>query len=275
MHYLGQFLVEQGVITPEQLTDGLRFQGEHNRRIGEVAVDKGMLTPEAVRAICRAQRADAGLFGDIAVRERRLTRRALDELLFFQKVQHTYLGEALLQLGHIDQEQYRRLLERYWALREAGQVSLRYLHDFFAENRLLDSLVTALSLAVRRFAGEQLTVSGIGVAFDPAIFPIRGLFSGQVLGDRPFTALAGLSDGLAARLETALAGAEVKGFKGFFTAVSHYVRDLSREEGLLVTGERLRLGGMIEAPIAERIHVRLAAPSGGAGLVLWLAEVGA
>ena len=110
MSFLGRFLVEQGAITEGQLEDGLRFQHEHNRRIGEVAVDRGVLTPEQVLAIREKQQDDSRLFGDIAVTERRLSRRSLDDLLFFQKVQHTYLGEALLVLGHISRDQYQRLM---------------------------------------------------------------------------------------------------------------------------------------------------------------------
>jgi hypothetical protein len=274
MNYLGRFLVEQGCISEAQLEDGLCFQREHNRRIGEMAVDKGLLSREAVRAICRAQREDVGLFGDIAVREHRLSRRTLDELLFFQKVHHTYLGEALLLRGHISQEQYQRLLGRHYVLRDESLVSLRYLNEFFSENRVLDSLVRACARAVRRFAAEPLEVAEVGLPFDSARFPDRALVSGKVSGGRSLAAVVALSGTLVSRLEACLAGSEIRGLKGFFTSMGHYFSELLREDGLLLTGERIRLSRDIKADAADCAFVRLAAPSGEAGVVLWLPEAG-
>jgi hypothetical protein len=275
MNYLGRFLVEQGRITEAQLEDGLRFQRERNQCIGQMAVERGLLSPEAVRAICRAQREDAGLFGDIAVREWRLSRRSLDELLFFQKVHHTYLGEALLLCGHIGQDQYQQLLGRHYALRDEGLVSLRYLNEFFCENKVLDNLVQALVRAVRRFADEPLTVAGIGTPFAVARYPVRALVEGKIDGGRPLAAVAGLSQALADRLEAGLARGELQGLKGYFKAVGHYFGDLLREDSLLLSGERIRLSRDIQADPRDCAFVRLSAPSGEAGLVLWLSEAGA
>ncbi len=274
MHYLGRFLVEQGCITEAQLDDGLRFQREHNQRIGQVAVDRGVLSPDAVRTICRQQREDAGLFGEIAVRQRRLSRRAVDELLFFQKVHHTYLGEALLQCGHISQDQYQALLGRYYTLRDEGRVSLRYLNEFFCENKVLDSLVQALSRAVRRFADEPLDIDGVGVALAMDRFPVRALITGKTGANRPLSAVAGLSEALAVRVGQGLSRGELQGPKGFFKAITHYFSDLLRENGLLLVGERLRLSRDLAADPADCAFVRLTAPSGEAGVALWLPEVG-
>ena len=241
-----------------------------------MAVDKGMLTPAVVRDICRAQRADAGLFGDIAVRERRLTRKSLDELLFFQKVHHTYLGEALLHLGHISEEQYRRLLEHYWALRDAGKVSLRYLHDFFAENRLLDSLVGALSLAVRRFAGEPPGSARHRPGLRSGGFPGPGPVVGPA-ARRP--ALRGR--GLPVRRPGRPAGSGPgRGRDPGDQGVFHGHEPLrprpvargrgARDRGTPAPGARDRGPGRGPHPRPARRP-----PSGEAGLVLWLAEAGA
>jgi len=274
MHYLGRFLVEQGCITEAQLDDGLRFQREHNQRIGQVAVDRGVLSPDAVRTICRQQREDAGLFGEIAVRQHRLSRRAVDALLFFQKVHHTYLGEALLQCGHISQDQYQALLGRSYTLRDEGRVSLRYLNEFFCENKVLDSLVQALSRAVRRFADEPLDIDGVGVALAMDRFPVRALITGKTGANRPLSAVAGLSESLAVRVGQGLSRGELQGPKGFFKAITHYFSDLLRENGLLLVGERLHLSRDLAADPADCAFVRLTAPSGEAGVALWLPEVG-
>ena len=127
--------MEQGCITEVQLEDGLRFQREHNWCIGQMAVERGLLSPDSVRTICRQQREDARLFGDIAVRQRHLTRQSVDELLFFQKVHHTYLGEALLLCGHLSQDQYQTLLGRFYTLRDEGRSVCAISTSFFAKTR--------------------------------------------------------------------------------------------------------------------------------------------
>ena len=275
MSYLGKFLVEQGAITEAQLEDGLNFQRESNHRIGQMAVDKGLLTPEAVQEICQTQRDDAGLFGDIAVRERRLTRRSLDDLLFLQKVHYTYLGEALLVRGHITEDQYRLLLGRHYALLDNQRVSLRYLNEFFAENRFLDILVLAMGRAVRRFVSGPMTINGVGIPFAPEAFPARALVEGVVLGNRRLAANLCLSAQLADALASDTRDSEIPYLEVFFNAVIHFFKDLLRDEGFLLADERVCLGSSGAITPEECTFVRCQCPLGEVGIVLWLAEGGA
>lgn len=273
MHCLGQFLVEQGAITPEQLEDGLRFQRERNQRIGEVAVQRGVLSPEQVEAVRQVQRDDPRLFGDIAVGQRRLTRKTLDELLFFQKIQHTYLGEALLVLGHITGEQYQGLMGRHYALRDEGRVSLRYLQEFYGENRVLEVLVEALERAVRRFAGETLIVASIGGEIPLALFPERALLEGAVLGGRRLAARIGLSEGLAGNLAAALApGDPVSGRAESWETLLRYFGDMLRDGALLLDQGRVSPDRELEAAPEDCLRLQFRAPSGEAGLAFWLEE---
>lgn len=272
MSYLGAFLLEQGVITQEQLEEGLRFQREHNRRLGQLAVERGLLPPEAVEGICRAQRNCACLFGEMAVRRGALSRRALDEALFFQKVEHTYLGEALLLLGHISPEQYTELLGRYYALRDSRRISPRYLHEFFAENRALDCLVTALCRTLERLAGQSLTVSGVGCPFALEAFPLRVRLEGVLSPDRSLVAVVGLSEELAAELgrPSAMDGA---GAEACYAMVGRFFQELLEERGLILSGERLCPGGGLDLADRDCVFVLGQTATGRAGLALWLAEV--
>ena len=273
MSFLGRFLVEQGAITEAQLEDGLRYQQENNRRIGEVAVERGLLLPEQVRAICERQADDPRLFGTIAVEGRHMSRRDLDDLLFFQKVHHTYLGEALLLLGHITRGQYQQLMGRYWPLREEGRVSLRYLQDFFSENRVAETLFAALARGVRRFAGEDLAVTSLGVPDATAGFPRRALLTGTVLDGRRMAAAVGLSELLADKISRGLSEAAGPGGTGeLFGTVLRFFGDMLRDAGMPLGQGRAALNddGNLGGP--ETLGIRGAAPSGEVGLVFWLEE---
>ncbi|MGE4537047.1 MAG: hypothetical protein AB7D37_08205 [Desulfovibrio sp.] len=273
MSFLGRFLVEQGAITEEQLADGLRFQKEHNRRIGEMAVDRGVLTAGDVDGICRRQQTDPRLFGDIAVKERRLSRQDLDQLLFFQKVQHTYLGEALLLRGHIDREQYKRLLGRHFALRQSGKISLRYIQDFFADNTVAELLVAAAGRAFCRVAGLALTVTALGQPEDMAAFPETGRMTGLLPGPRRLCAAIGISASLAAGLcrEAAPAPAE-KALDAFFTTTLLFFQDMLRDASLLAREIRLARGGTFSPPREESLGIRCDTPAGEAAFAIWIEE---
>ncbi|MEL7641342.1 MAG: hypothetical protein AAGU21_17035 [Solidesulfovibrio sp.] len=267
MSFLGRFLVEQGAVSEAQLEDGLRFQRENNRRIGEVAVERGVLSAEQVLAIRDRQREDSRLFGDIAVGERRMSRRTLDELLFFQKVQHVYLGEALLLLGHLDRGRYRELLGRYAVLREAGRVELRYLQEYFAENRVAEIFFTALSRAMARLAGLAPQPAGVGEAFAWPAGQETAVVSGTVLGCRDLAVAIGLDAGLAAKL--AEASVDV------FDTTLRYFGDMLRDAGLRLAEARLDRPGRFEYPSRQCLFVRGITPYGDAAVVFRMGEAGA
>jgi hypothetical protein len=268
------FLLEQGVITREQLEEGLLYQREHNQLLGQLAVDRGLLLPEGVGAICRAQQENACLFGEMALRQGRLTRQKLDEALFFQKVQHTYLGEALLLLGHITQEQYSRLLSRHYEIRDKQRISPRYLHEFFDENKILDLLVTALARALARLVSESLSVSGVGTPFAVTDFPVRALLEGRLPGDRALAAAICLSEELAARLASLSTDETTPGTAIFFTAVCRFFSDLLAGQGLSLSRAACCFDREPTAAVQDCVFVCGQTPSGQVGLVLWLAEVG-
>ena len=263
MSFLGRFLVEQGAVTEAQLADGLRYQHEQNRRIGEVAVERGMLTPDQVEVIRGQQDDDPRLFGDIAVGERHLSRRSLDNLLFFQKIQHTYLGEALLVLGHIDRTRYQELMGRHYTLRDKGRVSLRYLQEFFAENRVVECLFAALTRAVHRTSQEETAIVSLGKAYTPADYPEKALFEGTVLDGRRFSAAVGLTAPLAARLGS---------LPAFYETVLHYFGDMLRDAALRLESGRITPGGLPPADCEDCLTVQAHTPTGGLLLVFWLAQ---
>jgi hypothetical protein len=269
MSFLGRFLVERGVVTEAQLEDGLRFQRENNRRIGEVAMDRGALTPEQVLAIRERQRDDPRLFGDIAVRERCLSRRDLDALLFLQKVQHAYLGEALFMRGHIDREGYQALMGRHFPLGAQGKLPLRYLQDFFVDNKVAETLFAALAGAVRRCAGQPLEPRDIGVPLEWDGYAQRALLVGRVPDGRDLEAGLGFSTALAAALGDAPGD---RGMDGVFDALLRECGDMLRDAALCLEGGRVDRERPFARPVGDCLFVRGVAPAGDAVLAVWLEE---
>lgn len=255
-------------MTEAQLEEGLRFQAEHNRRIGEVAVQRGLLTPDQVRVIRDRQQGDPRLFGDIAVGARQLSRRVLDDLLFFQKVHHTYLGEALLVLGHISHEAYQRLLGQYYAMKGEGQVNLRYLQDFFAENKIVEIVFEAFVRLVLRCAGEEAQVSDIGGAFAADAYPVWYRLEGTILDGRALEVHLGLSDVLAARL-----GADdAEGLDCAAGMLLRYCIEMLRDASFVLEDGTIARETWRDVGGGDCLRLRCLTPTGEAAMVLCLQD---
>lgn len=219
------------------------------------------------------QRDDPRLFGDIAVRERCLSRRDLDALLFLQKVQHTYLGEALLLRGHISREKYQELMGRHVARGAQDKLPLRYLQDFFVDNKVAEALFAALAGAVRRFVGEPLEAQGIGVPFDWHGFPQRALLVGLVPDGRVLEAALGFSPSLEAAVAAGLGRAPGEGgMDGVFDTMLRECGDMLRDASLCLAEGRVDRERAFDRPAGECLFVRGVVPAGDAALAVWLEE---
>lgn len=112
IQFFGEFLIDRWVITRGQLIEALELQDYRNQKFGEVAVQKGLLTEEQVKQINERQKTEDKRIADLAVSMEMMEEQQAREILTFQKNNHLYLGEALLELGHITDD----ILERELAI---------------------------------------------------------------------------------------------------------------------------------------------------------------
>ena len=97
--FFGQFLVEKGLISREQLLAALDLQKATNLKFGEMALKMGLLTEDQIIRVHNAQHSDDQRFGDIAVRIGLLTEAQAQEVLGRQQDTYIYLGAALVAVG--------------------------------------------------------------------------------------------------------------------------------------------------------------------------------
>ncbi len=168
--FLGQFLLQEGVITQEQLDLALRHQRQANRRLGELAVDRGLIEILDAERVYAEQSFRDLPFGELAVEMGLMSREDLDNLLFLQTVHTARLGEALLELGIIDKDRHAALLERYFQAREGHTVDLSYFTDGSVAGAVMSCLAGAVQRACRRILGAATAVVEVGVSLDPAAY---------------------------------------------------------------------------------------------------------
>jgi CheY-specific phosphatase CheX len=100
--FFGQFLLEQGAVTADQLLAAVKIQETTNVLLGTRAIDAGLMTAEQVEKINTMQRTIDRRFGELAIQEGMLTEEQLKELLSRQKEERLMLGEALIKTGAFD-----------------------------------------------------------------------------------------------------------------------------------------------------------------------------
>lgn len=146
--FLGQFLLEKGSITPQQLLSALDAQRASNPLLGELAEQRGMLTAAQARRINERQRAEDRRFGDIAEDMGLLTPEQIAQLLAAQKAQRKLFGEILVEQGTLTPAQLEAELAAH---RQEQNDAARALGAGVSEHVLADIATSAINTCARLF----------------------------------------------------------------------------------------------------------------------------
>lgn len=111
--FFGHYLLNQGLLTREQLTDALEFQQTVHVKFGVIAVDEGFLTPDQVEKVHEMQKQVDKRFGEIAVDLGFLTEEQVEVMLSVQKQNHLLLAQALVDKEYMTIEQFSNALNDY------------------------------------------------------------------------------------------------------------------------------------------------------------------
>jgi hypothetical protein len=107
----GDLLVQEKLITPEQLTEALRVQSTLKSYvpIGQLLMMRGCLTRTQLTTLLRRHRKRARL-GEMLIKAERITPEQLEKALAQQKQLRQPLGRTLMALGYLTEEQMREAL---------------------------------------------------------------------------------------------------------------------------------------------------------------------
>jgi hypothetical protein len=120
----GEFLVNRGVVTEDQILKALDYQRKNRLPIGTVAIMEKFLSIKNVYVILNKQVEKPGkMFGQIAVELGLITGEELLKILELQKEKNPNLGEILVEQGVLDKEQLFEVLNIYVRIREAAHNS--------------------------------------------------------------------------------------------------------------------------------------------------------
>ncbi len=96
---LGELLVENGVVTEEQLLAALEEQRKNRRLLGEIIVERGFTTKEKLDATLAHQY--GSVLGKILIEKGYVTFEQLENAMEDQKSSSKTLGEILIDRGYV------------------------------------------------------------------------------------------------------------------------------------------------------------------------------
>ncbi|KYZ76735.1 hypothetical protein AXX12_10005 [Anaerosporomusa subterranea] len=113
--FFGQFLLQKGLLTAEQLCCVFEDEASVRVKLGVLAIDKGWMTAVEVREIHDLQKTMDQRFGDLAVSKGYLNSFQVEELLQAQRSRHLSLSQAILDRGYLNLAELTPVLELYKA----------------------------------------------------------------------------------------------------------------------------------------------------------------
>lgn len=172
----GTFLLENNLITRDQLIDAINVQKKKHLRMGTLAIHAGLLTSEEVEHIHTTQTHENKRFGEIALHLGYLTQEQIDSLVSSQKPDYLLLCQALVDLEYMTTAQFEKAMQIYQSLYELTDLDFSneefdkvalHIAEFFSINDLADPgyfarYITLFFNNMVRFIGQDFAPLSIG-----------------------------------------------------------------------------------------------------------------
>lgn len=240
----GQFLLEKGYVTREQLLKALAEQRRSTATLGDLAVATGMLTVQDVDAIYRRQHTLSEPFAAAAVNLGLLTEQQIADLLHPDSAERLLLGQILVAHGSLTESVLEEALSAHSRVPATdGTTVMRHFRG--------TDLDEVGPLCVQTMQEVFREMTGVGVSIDP--IPAAKAVSvgqrvwGQVILQGPdrLELAVQLADGDIYPLAEAVLGMPVDGFDDlaqdavseFLNVVTGHVCAHLQAEGGTVTAQ--------------------------------------
>lgn len=195
--FLGNYLLQKGLVTQEQLFNAMARLSQSHIKLGTIAIHEGLMTANEVDECLYVQTREDKRFGEIAIERGYLTDDQVNDLLAMQTPEFLLLGQNLVDDGVFTYEDLERVMFDYRNEAELYDLTLdvenqetveAIISKFFimAEMPKSDLNVMYLQLmfnSLIRFIGEDFSPLTPMVIEE---FPITFGVSQSITSDREF-----------------------------------------------------------------------------------------
>ncbi|MDE7430680.1 MAG: chemotaxis protein CheX [Lachnospiraceae bacterium] len=169
--FFGNYLLNQKLVTPEQLVEAMQEKNNTRMKLGVLAINAGYMTASQVERVHELQSKMDKRIGDIAVELGYMTEEQVMELLHAQPLGYLLLGQAIVDKGYMSNSEFEDAINSYKekfsltdddiANNEDSKVSnlISSLYDFSKTSNpeLYKEFVSLLMNNLVRFVGDDFT----------------------------------------------------------------------------------------------------------------------
>ncbi len=111
--YFGQYLLNQGILSADQLSEVLELEKSVHVKLGILAMDAGYLTPLQVEQVHELQKSQDKRFGELAAEQGFLTPEQVNSLLAVQDQKYLSLSQAIVDKEYLTLAGVNAVLDQY------------------------------------------------------------------------------------------------------------------------------------------------------------------
>lgn len=111
--FFGHYLLDEGLLTNEQLVEAVDYQSKCNLSLGELAVREDYITANEADKINDKQKSLDKRFGEVAIELGLLNEEQIQKLLDIQKKEKIFFGEILLRKNFLDKQTLDDALQNF------------------------------------------------------------------------------------------------------------------------------------------------------------------
>ncbi len=171
--FFGQYLIERGEVTAEQVRVALDLMDQENRSIGELAVEGRLISKADADKVNAEQRHRDMPFGELAVEMGLLSEEQIDNLVQLQWRTRLRIGQALVRLGLLGTEKLEELLVRYEEDQAPYRIENLALPESIEGNALAPYVLRLFPNLLMRVARIATRVGGGERISEPPDLPVR------------------------------------------------------------------------------------------------------
>jgi len=153
--FFGQFLLEKGRISSQQLVDALEFQKQIKLPIGVLALEAGLLSAEHVKLVLARQSNSDKKFGELAVSLGLLTQAQIAGLLQNQSSHRVLLGEALIVKGYLSVDALEKELKEHKKEEEKLTMQVAAAFNSIANKQIVKTFTDLMVMMFTDFADQR------------------------------------------------------------------------------------------------------------------------
>lgn len=141
--FFGHYLLDEDLLTNEQLVEAVDYQSKCNLSLGELAVREDYITAKEADKINDKQRSLDKRFGEVAIDLGLLIDEQIEKLLAIQKKEKIFFGEILLRKNFLDETTLNNALKNF---EDAQKLEVVQLNDKVASLDKNDVIKTSIAI---------------------------------------------------------------------------------------------------------------------------------